>query len=339
MRARRTVASFMVLSGAVLASAVYVLYPPEIRSFQFPAGKKFAFTIVDDTDAATVENIRPVYEFLYESGLRTTKTVWVLPTNNADEWANRGDSLRDSAYREFIIDLRDRGFEIASHGARGGSSRRAESLAAMNEFEEIIGYYPKIYINHFENKDDVYFGKDKLTFGLYRWLYSLYPSAVGFEGHIETSEFFWADFLRRHVEYVVNFSFDEVNLLKVNPEMPHHLPEKPYVRYWFHTSDGGVVERFNELLRKGNLDRLEEEGGVSIVYTHLGSGFYVDGQLNATFQQRITDLVSREGWFVTASEILDFLRQQPGHDGELTLREKLRIETIWLWEKVLLGRT
>jgi hypothetical protein len=41
---------------------------------EFPGGKCFAFTIFDDTDVATVENIRPIYLLLEDLGMRTTKT-------------------------------------------------------------------------------------------------------------------------------------------------------------------------------------------------------------------------------------------------------------------------
>ncbi len=48
----------------------------------WPDKKNFAFTIVDDTDNGTVENTKPVYDFLYEQGIITTKTVWVYPSRD-----------------------------------------------------------------------------------------------------------------------------------------------------------------------------------------------------------------------------------------------------------------
>src|SRR6185436_5946929 len=42
----------------------------------FPGGARFAFTVMDDTDVATVENIRPIYRLFESLGMRTTKTVW-----------------------------------------------------------------------------------------------------------------------------------------------------------------------------------------------------------------------------------------------------------------------
>jgi len=34
------------------------------RSLEFPYGKRFAFTVLDDTDVATVQNVAPVYALL-----------------------------------------------------------------------------------------------------------------------------------------------------------------------------------------------------------------------------------------------------------------------------------
>ena len=336
---RRRVLSIAALAVATIGVvAVYVLTAPHFTPLEFPEGKSFAFSIIDDTDGARTADIQPVYDLLDEAGLRTTKTVWVLPGTDTIAWSNRGESLRDSTYRAFILDLRDAGFEIASHGARGGSSRREQILAAMEEFRAVIGYYPRTHVNHFENQDDVYWGGAKLAVPPYRWFYAMRPGTTRFEGHDPDSEWFWGDFLQRHVQYVVNFSFLDINLLNSNPAMPYHLPEKPYVNFWFHTVDGGDADRFNELLRPENLDQLEREGGVSIIYTHFSAGFTRDGELDPTFRRRIQDVASRDGWFVPVGELLDFLRAH-GRGGEITLREKIRIETLWLWEKLRTGRT
>ena len=88
--------------------------------------------------------------------------------------------------------------------------------------------------------------------------------------------------------------------------------------------------------RRGTKNR---EHGVSIVYTHFGKGFYENGQLKATFRERLRDLASRDGWFVPASELLDYLRRRRGEETELSLGEKLRLKVTWLWEKALHGRS
>ena len=47
-------------------------------TMDFPGVKRFAFTVFDDTDHATVRNTAPVYALLEELGI-TTKSVWVYP--------------------------------------------------------------------------------------------------------------------------------------------------------------------------------------------------------------------------------------------------------------------
>lgn len=337
MKRKRILVVAAVTTAILGLLTVYVLAPPRFPPLEFPDGKSFAFSIVDDTDKARAANIRPVYELLTEAGLRTTKTVWVLPGRDTLDSANTGESLRDSTYRAFILDLQDAGFEIASHGARGGSSRREEILPAMDEFQAVLGHYPKIYINHYENQENVYWGGAKFVVPPYRWLYSL-REGTDFDGHDPESDRFWGDFLQSNVPYVRNFTFLDLNLMNSNPAMPYRLPEKPYVNLWFSAADGGDVYRFNELLKPENLDRLEREGGVAIVYTHFASGFTEAGELNPTFEQRIQDVASRNGWFVPVGELLDFLRAN-GRGQEITLREKIRIETLWLWEKLWTGQS
>ena len=111
----------------------------------------------------------------------------------------------------------------------------------------------------------------------------------------------------------------------------------PYVRYWFDGSDGGSIDAFYQLLNPRNLDQLEREGGVSLIYAHLGAGsFNVDGgpEVDPRFIERIADLSARNGWFAPASDILDYLTEQPGWRPELALRERVRLETLFLLELV-----
>ena len=59
------------------------------KTMKWPSNKKFAFTIVDDTDNATVENIKPVYDLLHKLSICSTKTIWVYPPRDSD---NKGQS-------------------------------------------------------------------------------------------------------------------------------------------------------------------------------------------------------------------------------------------------------
>jgi len=123
MRRSAALASTILVGlGALGGAGAYVMYLPEPRALTFPDGKSFAFTIVDDTDMATLESSKPVYDLLHRYGLRTTKTVWVLAGTEMHHSPNSGASLSDPDYRAFILDLQQRGFEIALHGVRAGAA-------------------------------------------------------------------------------------------------------------------------------------------------------------------------------------------------------------------------
>src|SRR5665213_3206767 len=91
----------------------------------WPGGKKFAFTIIDDTDTMlgdtedqALARIRPVYDLLLACGLKTTKTTWV---ESRKQDGACGISLEHREYRNWILDLRNQGMEIALHGTANDS--------------------------------------------------------------------------------------------------------------------------------------------------------------------------------------------------------------------------
>ena len=90
---RRHLALVVLVLGFIGAPTAYFLALPKAHPIVFPEGKRFAFSIVDDTDMATLERVKPIYEVLERYGLRTTKTVWVYEASEAGNPANRGDSL------------------------------------------------------------------------------------------------------------------------------------------------------------------------------------------------------------------------------------------------------
>src|SRR5688500_15732410 len=104
---------------------------------KWPDGKRFAFTIVDDTDGATLANVKPIYDLLIELGLRTTKTVWPLaPIESAPLG---GETLEDDRYRAWILELARRGFEIGYHGVTDHPSVRARSEEALASWRRVLG--------------------------------------------------------------------------------------------------------------------------------------------------------------------------------------------------------
>lgn len=296
----------------------------------FPDGKRFAFTIVDDTDSATVESVRPVYDLLASRGLRTTKTVWVYPPTVDDELA--GQSLADDAYRDFVQELARQGFEIALHGVRHGGAKRDEIERGLDRFREVVGTYPRMHINHASNIDNLAWGHKR--FGLLRWVYRL-RSKERFEGDCPGSPHYWADLAERHIDYVRNLTFGTLNTRRADPFFPYRYRRTPGWA-WFSGSDAADADAAARLLTREAIDRLEAQGGVAIVYAHFGKGFVTGGRVDTRFVRAIDELASRPGWFVPASTVLDHLVQQRGA-GVPTLGfiRRSMLELKWLFGKLV----
>ena len=94
----------------------------------FPAGKRFSFSVLDDTDDSTLENVRPIYAMLREYGFRTTKTAWPLDCPEGSRNFFAAQTLQDKEYLRFVHELVDEGFELAFHGATMESSPRERTL-------------------------------------------------------------------------------------------------------------------------------------------------------------------------------------------------------------------
>ena len=98
---------------------------------RFPEGKRFAFTILDDTDDATLENVRPVYDRLQELGFRTTKTAWPMDCPEGSREYFAADTLQRADYLEYVQSLVAAGFELASHGATMETNLRERTAAGF----------------------------------------------------------------------------------------------------------------------------------------------------------------------------------------------------------------
>ena len=128
----------------------------------FPGGRRFAFTIMDDTDVATLANVGPVYRLLDELGFRTTKTVWPVACPEGSPNFSTSETLEDAAYLDFVLGLKSRGFEIAYHGATMESSTRDRTERALARFRELFGGPPRVYANHALNRENLYWGAERL---------------------------------------------------------------------------------------------------------------------------------------------------------------------------------
>jgi hypothetical protein len=303
----------------------------------WPDGKRFAFTVLDDTDGATLENVGGVYAFLAEQGFRTTKSCWVFG-GDPDRGKHPGQTLDDEPYRRWLLELHAKGFEIAWHGATWHGSPRARTAQALDRFAEVFGEYPQTGANHASNEECIYWGSHRLS-GWRRAAYNLltrYRNCHRFRGHVEGDPHFWGDLCQARIKYFRNFAFQDINTLRACPFMPYHDPLRPRVNYWFASSDGDRVERFNKCISEADQDRLEAEGGACIMYTHFACGFADKGRLHPRFKSLMERLAKKNGWFVPVATMLDHLRQgKDQHD--ISAPRRRRLERKWLWEKLFVG--
>jgi|SRR6185436_2311428 len=300
-----------------------------------PSGKRFAFTVLDDTDDSTLDNVGPLYAMLKDYGLRTTKTVWPLECPEGSRNFFAAETLQDKKYLGFVHELAAAGFEIASHGATMESSRRERTLEGLELIRSEFGSYPRLFCNHGQNRENLYWGSKRFHTGPLRRLSRALGRADGdaYEGDVEGSPFFWGDVCRDVIQYVRNFTFDRLNTLAADPAMPYHVAGAPYVRYWFSTADAPDVDVFNRVVTRERIDRLEAEGGVCILSTHFGKGFVKDGRVNATTASLLRYIADRPGWFVPVSDVLDRLLGA-GRGRTLTRREVVRLELRFLAERI-----
>lgn len=299
----------------------------------YPSGKRFAFTIVDDTDDSRVENVKPIYDLLAELGFFTTKTVWpeACPEGSALFYA--GHTLAVPEYRDFCVELQRSGFEITWHGATMESSTRERTVQGLETFRRIFGDYPAIHINHGHNRENLYWGTRRYRTALRLLARAYARDGDRFEGEREDSPFFWGDLCRRHMRYVRNFAFREINTLARDPWMPYRLASTPYVNAWFSASDAPDVSAFNALVHPAALDRLGEQGGVCILATHLGKGFVRQGIVDPAVERTLRYLARLPVWVAPASRVLEHLAARGG--GEyLSMRRLLPLELRHAWDRL-----
>jgi hypothetical protein len=313
---------------------------PEIcnksKKKEWPEGKDFAFTIFDDTDLATLKNVQEVYALLTDLGFRTTKSVWPLRGNDKPQCG--GETCDDPAYLNWVLKLKEAGFEIGFHNATFHSSLRADSIKGLQRFANLFSHYPRTAAQHMGCLESLYWGNYRLT-GINALIYNMLTRFHNFKkyrGHIETDPYFWGDLCKENIKYMRNFVFPDLNTLKQCPFMPYHDPMRPYVNYWFASSEGATPRSFNRCLSEPHQDRLEAERGAAIMYTHFGAGFYRNGQIDGHFKFLMERLSRKNGWFVPVSVLLDFLIDCQGHH-EITDRERQGLERKWLWNKMRMG--
>ena len=308
------------------------------QKISWPNNKSFAFTIFDDTDRANLKDSKLIYKYLDDLNFRTTKSVWISKSSQANE--NGGITCDDKEYLSWLLNLKKQGFEIGYHNTTSHSSHREDIEAGIKKFIEIFNQNPKVMANHSTNKENIYWGSNRLS-GFNKLIYNMltgFKKDKFYKGQDQTSPYFWGDLCKRHITYVRNFVFLDINTLKICPYMPYQDPMKPYVNYWFASSEGNNVNAFNRCISDKNQDRLEEEGGACIMYTHFADGFCKKNEISDHFKIQMERLSKKNGWFVPVSQLLDFLKTK-NQISVINLKQKKELELKWLLNKLTVGST
>ena len=300
----------------------------------WPNGKRFAFTFCDDPDFSTVENTKPIYDFLASLGLRTTKLVW--PLRGEGETRNGGDTCEDRHYIDWVLSLQKQGFEMALHNVAAATSSRRITQRGFDRFRLIFGFSPHLHANHTGCLDNLYWGSFRVS-GWRRGLYNYWTNGTRADishGHIDDDPLFWGDICQEQVTYVRNFTCDALNTLRFCPQMPYHDPKKPYVNYWFAATTGSTPKYIRQNFSIPLVNKLVDEGGLCIVYVHFGARFYDKGQIDPYFRDIVEYIADQNGWFATVSEILDFLKgDETLETRTITSFDSQKLELKWFLDK------
>ncbi|MCX6044814.1 MAG: hypothetical protein NT075_06845 [Chloroflexi bacterium] len=304
----------------------------------WPNKHQFAFTILDDTDWATVANVKPMYDLLATLGMRTTKSTWVF--GGGENPLNQGMTCEDPAYREWLLNLQAQGFEIGLHNVAAGTSKRERIDQGLDIYRSLFGDENAVYSNHVGCLDNIYWGQYRVS----AWRRKLYNLLTRGQhrymsyGHKQKSHYFWGDLCQQYIRYVRNFVFNDLNALNVCPEMPYYDPKRPFVNFWFVSTDAGKVENFLNRFTRENIDQLVQQGGLCIAYVHFARGFVHDKQVHPRVRKSLEYIAAQNGWFAPVSTVLDFLRKEQTKEERTISTDRLsQLETRWLLNKMRYG--
>ena len=317
-----------------MAMAQFISDPSPIH---WPDGKQFAFTVFDDPDFQTTQRGRPVYDFLADLGFRTTRGVFQGVDSTPQ--SERNVTCLDPGHLRWLLGLQDRGFELGWHGASPGTSVRAQTALGLERFRECFGDWPKVAAQHYECRENIYWGERRLSSASHRLFYNVLTlgrNRNAFHGDDPQHELYWSDLCRQRIRYVRNFVFADINTLKACPVMPYRDAERPDINLWYSSTDGHNAATFVRALSEEKQDRLEAEGGACIMYTHFAYQFLQNGHLHPEFQRLMRRLAKKDGWFVPAGTLLDYIVAQRGITM-LSHAQRRLLERRWLIQKARFG--
>ena len=307
----------------------------DTRPLRWPGGKRFAFSVFDDTDWTTLRNGPEVYRLLTDLDIPVTKSVWMH--DPGPRRTTGGGTCDDPEYLDWVLQLLHDGHEIGLHNASDRTSSRRRTIAALDRFEQLFGHSPRVGADHAGNREALYAGEGRLS-GSRRSLYlaaarALQPDRPRFEGALPSSPLFWGDVALDRIDYWRRFTWSGPDVARHGPVL-YRDPATPFVSAWFDSTHGPRLEPFLDRLAPARLEELAARGGVCIMYTHFGVDFVDElGRPDPRFVRTMQQLRSMDGYFAPVSAVLDRVREQRGV-VELDRSDRVRLERAWIVDRL-----
>jgi hypothetical protein len=278
-----------------------------------PYPYKAGFCVTDDTDAATLTQVKTVYDHLLSINFVTTKTVWpfnpsepsglpALPASILE-----GITLQDQQYLDYCKMLHENGFEISLHGASSGNNGSAATRAAFDMLDTEIGR-SDTFICHAKNAENIYWNYRVTSLFPFRQLLKLLSSHECY-GEDAASPYYWGDICKERINQIRLFRTRALNTLKKNPHMPYYSPEKPLVNGWF----SATKRSFHDCTSAEAQQKLVAENGLTVLYQYMHRYATKDGRLDENFKKNAESLAANPDIKIdTVSNTMQRLRLMQG---------------------------
>ncbi len=289
---------------------------PEWRLNLYPEGHAFAFAIVHDADSAYSRRLAPLFDEFDALRMKLTVTLFVFWPDWADGgqlraqrpidpdspeafFGTRGSPLVDDVERKFYLDLAARGHEIGMHTPSDSSDTTTQLSAAFEYFTAVFGHPPSVYVEHSSRSN---------------------KETQENQGAKPQSPYYSRDILNRYAPWV----WVDGKLGLPLPGDPRYFDliafrgapfsDEAARRYgiakvfartgrWAESNGEGFLRWYS----KANVDTLERDRGIALVYTHLNEKWLdpVTRRMRFSLRQSLRYIASRNAWLVPAGTILD----------------------------------
>ena len=115
----------------------------------------FGFTITDDTDTYDYRIGNATYQGFYNAGFLTSVSSWAIGVDSGI--ASRKGFVDNESQRNWLLDLQNKGFELALHSASEISDTREQTINAFNNWSLYFGF-PMMYWEHSQNGEHLISG-------------------------------------------------------------------------------------------------------------------------------------------------------------------------------------